>query len=88
MQTKMIYLAGHTTKHMTHIRSWDMEIGPPSVEDVTRGRSPRVTRSTSGRHISHVPLTHVRHLLTVESLGVCEEQSSLVSTYGTQNVRQ
>ena len=28
-------MVGHTTKHMTHGSSWDMEIGPPSVEDVT-----------------------------------------------------
>ena len=50
---------------MTHSRSWDMEIGRPSVEHVTLGLRPRVTCSTSGRHISHVPLTTVRHLLIV-----------------------
>ena len=63
----MIYLVGHTTKHMTvtHSRSWDMEIGRPSVEDVTLGLRHRVTCSTSGRHISHVPLTTVRHLFIV-----------------------
>jgi len=48
----MIYLVGHTTKHMTHSRSWDMEIGRPSVEDVTLVLRPRVTCSTSSRHIS------------------------------------
>jgi len=54
-----------TTKHMTHSRSRNMEIDRPSVEDVTLGLRPRVTCSTSGRHISHVPLTTVRHLLNV-----------------------
>ena len=39
----------HTTKHMTHSRSW---------------LRPRVTFSTEGRHIS-VPLTTVRHLFIV-----------------------
>jgi len=45
-------MVGHTTKHMTHGSSWDMEIGLPSVEDVTLGVRPRVTCSTLGRHIS------------------------------------
>ena len=49
---------------MTDSRSWDMEIGLPSVEDVTLGLRPRVTCSTLGRHF-HVPLIHVRHLLNV-----------------------
>ena len=40
-----------------------MEIGRPTVEHVTLGLRPRVTCSTSGRHILHIPLTHVRHLL-------------------------
>ena len=48
----LLLLVGHMTKHMTHGRSWDMEIGLPSVEDVTLGLRPRVTCSTSGRHIS------------------------------------
>jgi len=42
-EAKIIYLVGQTTKHMTHSRSWDMEIGLPSVEDVTLGLRPRVT---------------------------------------------
>ena len=42
-------MVGHTTKHMTDGSSWDMEIGLPSVEDVTLGLRPRVTCSTSGR---------------------------------------
>jgi len=45
-------VVGHTTKNMTHGSSWDMEIGIPSVEDVTLGLRPRVTCSTSDRHIS------------------------------------
>ena len=40
-----------------------MEIGRPTAEHVTLGLRPRVTCSTSGRHILHIPLTHVRHLL-------------------------
>ena len=51
-EAKIIYLVGQTTKHMTHGRSWNMEIGLPSVEDVTLELRPRVTCSTSGRHIS------------------------------------
>jgi len=43
---------------MTHGRSWDMEIGRPSVENVTLGL-----------HF-HVPLTTVRHLLNVDEHGI------------------
>ena len=45
-------MVGHTTKHMTRGSSCDMEIGLPSVEDVTLGLRPRVACSTSGRHVS------------------------------------
>ena len=37
---------------MTHGSEWDMEIWRPEVKDVTWGRSPSVTFSTEGRHIS------------------------------------
>jgi len=60
-----VAVVGHTAKHMTHSRSWDMEIGRPSVEDVTLGLRPRVTFSTKGSSYFHVPLTIVRHLLRV-----------------------
>jgi len=60
-----VVVVGHTTKHMTHSRSWDMEIGRPSVKDVTLGLRPRVTFSTKGSSYFHVPLTIVRHLLRV-----------------------
>ena len=60
-----ILVVGHTTKHMTQRRSWDMEIGRPSVDNVTLGLRPRVTFSTSGSSYFNVPLTTVRHLLTV-----------------------
>ena len=50
-----ILVVGQTTKHMTHSRSWDVEIGRPSVEHVTLGLRRRVTCSTSGRHISMSP---------------------------------
>jgi len=50
---------------MTHSRSWDMEIGRPKVENITRGCSPSVTFSISGSSYFHVPLTTVRHLLNV-----------------------
>jgi len=42
-----------------------MEIGRPSVENVTFGLRPRVTFSTSGSSYFHIPLTTVRHLLNV-----------------------
>jgi len=42
-----------------------MEIGRPSVENVTLGLRPRVTFSTSGSSYFHVPLNTVRHLLNV-----------------------
>ena len=45
-------VVGHTTKHMTHSCSWEVEIWWPSVENVTLGLCPRVTFSTSGSHIS------------------------------------
>ena len=48
----ILWVVGHTTKHMTHSRSWDTEIWRPSVENVTLGLRPRVTFSTSGRHIT------------------------------------
>jgi len=51
---------------MTHSRSWDMEIGRPSVENVTVGQRTRVTFSTSGSSYIHVPLTTVRHLLNAD----------------------
>ena len=50
---------------MTHSRSWDMEIGRPSVENVTLGLRPRVTFSTSGSSYFHAPLITVSHLLNV-----------------------
>jgi len=42
-----------------------MEIGRPSVENVTLGLRPRVTFSTSGSSHFHVLLTTVHHLLNV-----------------------
>ena len=45
------FCSSHTTKQMTHSRSWDMEIGRPSVENVTLGLRHRVTFSTSSCHI-------------------------------------
>ena len=60
-----VAVVGYTTKHMTHSRSWDMEIGRPSVEDVTLGLRPRVTFSTSGSSYFHVALTTVHHVYTV-----------------------
>ena len=51
--------------HTPHSRSRVMEIGRPSVENVTLGLRPRVTFSTSGSSYFHVPLTTVRHLLNV-----------------------
>jgi len=42
-----------------------MEIGRPSVENVTLGLHPNVTFSTSGSSYFHVPLTTVHHLLNV-----------------------
>jgi len=42
-----------------------MEIGRPSVENVTLGLRLRVTVSTSGSSYFHVPLTTVRHLSRV-----------------------
>ena len=48
LQFKII-VVGHTTKRMTHSRSW----------------SPSVTFSTEDRHNFHVPLTTVRLLLNV-----------------------
>ena len=57
---------------MTHGSEWDMEIGLPSIEDVTLGLRPRVTCSTSGCHISmshslllNVTLTTLHHLYNV-----------------------
>jgi len=61
----MVVVVGHMAKHMTHSHSWDMEIGRPSVENVTLGLRPRVTFSTSGSSYFHVPLTTVSRLLTV-----------------------
>jgi len=59
-------VVGHTTKHMTHSNLWDMEIGLPSVEDVTRGRAaPSCDMFNLGSSYFHVPLTTVRHLLNV-----------------------
>ena len=55
------------TKHMTHSSLWDMEIGRPSVENVTLGLRPGVTFSTSGLSYFHVALTTMRHLLNVTS---------------------
>jgi len=64
-----ILVVGHTTKHMTHGRSLDMEIGRPSV------LRPRVTFSTSDSSYFHVPLTTVRHLLNVAPVaGIIECQ--------------
>jgi len=60
-----ILAVDHTTKHMTHSRSWDIEIARPSVENVTLGLRLRVAFSTSGSSYFHVPLTTVRHLLNV-----------------------
>ena len=52
------------TKHMTHGSLWDMEIGLPSVEDVTLGLRPRVRDMFNlGSSYFHVQLTTVRHLL-------------------------
>jgi len=53
-------LVGHTTKQMKHGRSCVIQIWWLSVENVALGLRPRVTFSTSGRYISHVPLTTVR----------------------------
>jgi len=36
-------VVGHTTKHMTHSHSWNVEIWRPEVENVTLGLRPRVT---------------------------------------------
>ena len=66
-----ILVVGHTTKHMTHSHSWDMEIGRPSVENITLGLRPRVTFSNSGSSYFNVPLTTVRHLLTVHCTYKC-----------------
>ena len=41
-------VVGHTTKHMKHGCSCDIEIWWPSVENVALGLRPRVTFSTSG----------------------------------------
>jgi len=46
-----------------------MEIGRPSVENVTLGLRPRATFSTSGSSYFHVPLTTVRHLLNAAREG-------------------
>ena len=45
-----------------------MEIGLPSVEDVTLGLRPRVTCSTSGRHISmsHSPPSVICQMFGVD----------------------
>jgi len=57
-------VVGHTTKHMTHGSLWDMEIGLPSVEDVTHRLCPR-DMFNLGSSYFHVPLTTVRRLLNV-----------------------
>ena len=41
-------VVGHTTKHMKHGRSCDIEIWWSSIKNVARGRSPSATFSTSG----------------------------------------
>ena len=58
---------------MTPSRSWDMEIGRFSVENVTLGLRPRVTFTTSGSSYFHVPLTTVRHLLNVATMAGWQE---------------
>ena len=66
----MVAVVSHTTKHMTHSRSWDMEIGRPSVENVTLGLRLRVAFSTSGSSYFHVPLTTVHHCILLHGCAV------------------
>jgi len=63
-------VVGHTTKNMTHGSSWDMEIGIPSVEDVTLGLRPSCDMFNLGSSYFHVPLTTVRHLYNVRGTDV------------------
>jgi len=53
-----LFVFCHTTKHMTHSRSWDMGCAPSC--DI-------FNRAGGGSSYFHVPLTTVRHLLNVLS---------------------
>ena len=81
----MIYLVG---QNMTHSRSWDMEIGRPSVEDVTLVLRPRVTCMFNlESSYFHVPLTTVRHLLNVinkQDFTTCHTTNNSTPQYGNK----
>jgi len=61
-------VVGHATKHMTHSRLWDMEIMTTLGWKCHTRAAPSCDIFNLSSSYFHVPLTTMRHLLTVVSV--------------------